>query len=140
MGMEQVYSGLMPEDKAAIIKRLEQEHGHIGMVGDGVNDAQAMTQATIGIALGAAGADAVMETADIVLLAGGINKLPSLFQIARRTVAIIRQNIAIALALKAAVLVLAFFGETTLWMAILADMGATMLVIFNGLRMLSGVR
>jgi Zn2+/Cd2+-exporting ATPase len=136
VGIDLVYAGLLPEDKAAAIDRMAAQFGHVGMVGDGVNDAQAMTRASLGIALGQNGADAVMETADVVLLAGGMNKLTGLLQIARKTVRIIRQNIGLALALKAIVLVMALFGETTLWMAILADMGATMLVIFNGLRML----
>ena len=140
VGVDQVYAGLLPEDKATTISTLADKYGHVAMVGDGVNDAQAMTRASLGIALGQTGADAVMETADVVFLAGGMNKLPSLIHIARRTVAIIRENIVLALALKAAVLVMALFGETTLWMAILADMGATMLVIFNGLRMLQTPR
>jgi Zn2+/Cd2+-exporting ATPase len=137
LGVERIFAGLLPEDKDRVIGQLAAEcDGHIAMVGDGVNDAQAMTRASLGIAFGQTGADAVMETADVVLVSGGIGKLPDLIRIARQTVSIIHQNIVLALALKAAVLVMALFGETTLWMAILADMGATMLVIFNGLRML----
>jgi Zn2+/Cd2+-exporting ATPase len=134
--VDEVRAELLPSDKADAVAELRRRYGHVAMVGDGVNDAQAMASSTLGIALGGSGVDVVMETSDVVLVSGGLKKLPFLLRHARRTLAIIKQNIAIAIALKAAFLVLAFFGLATLWMAIAADMGATLLVTFNGLRLL----
>jgi Cd2+/Zn2+-exporting ATPase len=135
-GIGAIHADMLPADKAEAIDGLRARHGHVGMVGDGINDAQAMSHASLGIALGHASVDAVIETADVVLLSGGLTKLPDLVRLGRRTVAIIRENIVIALALKGIFFGLAVFGLATLWMAVAADMGATLLVIFNGLRML----
>jgi Cd2+/Zn2+-exporting ATPase len=106
------------------------------MVGDGINDAQAMASSTVGVALATTGLDVVIETADIVLMSGGLGKLPFLLRHARRTVRVIHQNVVIALAMKGAFMLLALIGSATLWMAVAADMGATLLVTFNGLRLL----
>jgi Cd2+/Zn2+-exporting ATPase len=136
VGVDEVRADLLPDDKAQAIREMIATHGKVAMVGDGINDAQAMASATVGIALGGAGIDVVMETADIVLMSGGLSKLGFLLRHARRTAAVIQQNVALALLMKAVFLVLAFFGMATLWMAVAADMGATLLVTFNGLRLL----
>ena len=127
---------LLPADKAESVAALRKNYRHVAMVGDGVNDAQAMASSSLGIALGGSGVDVVMETADIVLTHGGLSKLPFLVRHARRAQAVIQQNIAIAIALKGAFLVLAFLGVATLWMAIAGDMGATLIVTSNGMRLL----
>jgi len=136
VGVTEIRANLLPEDKSRVVAELRQAGARIAMVGDGVNDAQAMATANVGIALATSGMDVVMETADIVLMSGHLDKLPVLLRLARRTVSVIQQNVVIALALKAVFLILAFFGVATLWMAVAADMGATLLVTFNGLRLL----
>jgi len=136
VGIDEVFAELLPEDKAAAIAQLRAQYQHVAMVGDGVNDAQALAGASVGIGLGRQGSDVAMETADVVLMAGDLHQLPFLLRHARRTVRVIQENIAIALVLKAAFLVAAFAGLATLWMAVAADMGATFLVTFNGLRLL----
>jgi Cd2+/Zn2+-exporting ATPase len=136
VGVDEVRAELLPEDKARTVEQLRTEHGKVAMVGDGINDAQAMASATVGVALATTGLDVVIETADIVLMSGGLGKLPFLLRHARRTVRVIHQNVAIALAMKGAFMLLALIGSATLWMAVAADMGATLLVTFNGLRLL----
>jgi Cd2+/Zn2+-exporting ATPase len=137
-GVDEVHAELLPADKVTAVESLVTKYGSVAMIGDGVNDAPAMARATLGIAMGAAGSDAAIETADIALMSDDLTKLPWLVRHSRRTLAIIRQNIAFSLAVKAAFVILTFVGFASLWAAIAADMGASLLVIFNGLRLLRG--
>ena len=135
-GIDEVQAELLPADKVAAVESLVDKYGQVAMVGDGVNDAPAMGRATLGIAMGAAGSDAAIETADIALMSDDLSKLPWLIEHSRRTLAVIRQNILFSLAVKALFVILAFSGYASLWAAIAADMGASLLVISNGLRLL----
>ena len=136
VGVDEVRAELLPEDKLNAVVKVKEAHGGTAMVGDGVNDAPALAAASIGIAMGAVGTDAAMETADIVLMSDDLNRLPWLIHHARRSMRVVRQNIIFALAVKAAFMTLALFQVATLWMAIAADMGASLLVVFNALRLL----
>ncbi|MCB9920950.1 MAG: cadmium-translocating P-type ATPase [Planctomycetaceae bacterium] len=139
-GIDEVHAELLPEDKVNAVESLVDKYGQVAMVGDGVNDAPALGRATLGIAMGAAGSDAAIETADIALMSDDLSKLPWLIHHSRRALAIIRQNITFSLFVKALFVVLTFAGYASLWAAIAADMGASMLVIFNGLRLLQARR
>ena len=136
VGLTEIQAELMPEDKVKAIEALVAKYGQVAMIGDGVNDAPAMARATLGIAMGAMGSDAAIETADIALMNDDLTRLPWLIQHSRRTLGVIRQNITFALAVKAVFVVLTLMGHASLWSAIAADMGASLLVIFNGLRLL----
>ena len=126
----------MPEDKVGAIERLLAKYGAVGMVGDGVNDAPALGRASLGIAMGAAGSDSAIETADVALMSDDLSRLPWLIEHSRRTLAIVRQNITFSLLVKATFVVLTIVGRASLWAAIAADMGASLLVVANGLRLL----
>lgn len=136
LGITDIRAELLPDQKLAVIEEMRRRPGAVAMVGDGINDAQAMAAASIGIALAGRSTDLALETADVVLSSGDLRRLPFLLRHARRAVRVIRQNVWIAIGLKVAFLSLAMAGSATLWMAVVADMGATILVTLNGLRLL----
>ena len=136
-GIDDVRSELLPRDKVDAIERLVKEFGTVAMIGDGVNDAPAMGRASLGIAMAAAGSDAAVEAADVALMSDDLSRLPWLIRHSRRTLGIIRQNVALSLGVKVLSALLTFTGLATLWMAIAADMGVTLVVIANALRLLT---
>jgi Cd2+/Zn2+-exporting ATPase len=136
VGVAEAHGDLLPQDKADAVRKLRESHGVIAMVGDGVNDAPAMATATLGIAMGGSGTDVAIETADIALMTDELGKVAEAVALARRTLGIIRFNVAFALGLKALFLALTLCGYASLWLAILADTGTTLLVVGNSLRLL----
>lgn len=140
LGLDDVRADLLPEEKAKWVLDLRAAHQHVAMVGDGINDAQALASANLGVAMGRRSTDVALETADVVLMNDDLRNLGFLLRHSRRAAEIIKQNVALAIGLKVVFLIMAFAGMATLWMAIAADMGATLLVTFNGLRMLRGTR
>jgi Cd2+/Zn2+-exporting ATPase len=137
-GIDEAHGDLMPEQKIEHIRRLMAEHHYVGMIGDGVNDAPALALASVGIAMGAIGSDTAIETADMALMKDDLTRVAEAIALGRRTLRIIQFNVTFALVVKAIFLILAFTGHTSLWLAILADTGATLLVIMNALRLLGG--
>jgi Cd2+/Zn2+-exporting ATPase len=136
VGIDDVRAGLMPAEKQQAIAELVDRHGAVGMVGDGVNDAPALARATIGFAMGAAGSDTALETADVAFMDDDLRKLPAFLGLSRWTVRVLWQNIALAIGLKALFFALTLAGVATLWMAVFADMGTSLLVVLNGLRLI----
>lgn len=135
-GIDEAHGDLLPDQKIDRVRELLMRHKHVGMIGDGVNDAPAMAAATVGIAMGVAGSDTAIETADIALMQDDLSKVAEVIHQGRRTVRVIQANIGFALAVKGLFLALAVLGYTSLWLAILADTGATLVVILNALRLL----
>lgn len=135
LGLDEIRSGQLPADKVTAVERLRASHGAVAMVGDGINDAPALAAADVGIVMGAMGSDAALETADIALMTDELPKVPYTIRLSRATLANIRANVAISVALKLAFVVLAVAGVATLWMAVLADTGASALVVANAVRL-----
>lgn len=138
IGVDEVRAALLPEDKVTLVRQVADAGRVVAMVGDGVNDAPALAQASVGIAMGAAGSEQAMETADVVLMGDDLRQIPYLFSLGRKTQRTITMNIVAALGIKAAVFALAATGVATLWMAIVADVGASVAVILNGMRLRHG--
>lgn len=136
VGIEDARGNMLPEDKLKAMEELRQQYGVVGMVGDGVNDAPALARASIGFAMGAAGTDTALETADVALMEDDLRRIPLFFNLSRKTSAILKQNISLSIGIKAVFLALNFAGVATLWMAVFADMGASLIVVLNGLRLL----
>lgn len=136
VGIDDARGNQLPEQKLRVVEELGQRGAIIGMVGDGINDAPALAKADIGFAMGAAGTDTAIETADVALMDDDLRKVASFVRLSRVTASVLRQNIVLALAIKAVFIFLTFTGHATMWMAVFADMGASLLVVFNGLRLL----
>ena len=136
IGVDEVHAQLMPEDKVRLIRELQSRYGPIAMVGDGVNDAPALATATVGIAMGGAGTDVAIETADVVLMADDLRKLPDAIALSRFARRVIKQNLFIALGVISVLAPLAALGFTDLWVAVLFHEGSTVVVVLNAMRLL----
>jgi Cd2+/Zn2+-exporting ATPase len=135
-GLIDIRGNLLPEDKLAAIQAMQKQYGATAMTGDGINDAPALAQADIGVAMGAAGTDIAMEAADVVVMNDDLRRIAETVRLSQRTHAVLWQNIVLALGIKVVFLLLALFDNASMWMAVFADMGASLLVVFNGLRLM----
>jgi len=135
-GISEIRGNLLPEDKLKAIEEFQGRYGVTAMTGDGINDAPALAKANIGFAMGAAGTHTAMEAADVVVMNDDLHRLPETIRLSKRTHVILWQNITLALGIKAVFLLMAIFDDASMWMAVFADMGASLLVVFNGLRLL----
>jgi Cd2+/Zn2+-exporting ATPase len=136
VGLEEVHAELMPAEKAERLRRVEQEAGAVVMVGDGVNDAPALAAASVSVAMGAAGTDIALETADVALMGDDLARLPEAIDLSRRTLRTVQANVAFSLGLKALFVLLVLLGQSSLWLAVLADTGASLAVTAYALRLL----
>ena len=134
-GISDARGNLLPEDKLKAIEDMQARYGPTAMSGDGINDAPALAKADIGFAMGGAGTDTAMEAADIAVMNDDLRRIPETIRLSKRTHNILWQNITLALGIKVVFMGLALFGDATMWMAVFADMGASLLVVFNGLRL-----
>lgn len=140
VGVDTVYHDLLPADKVEKVEALlaaEKKNEKIGFVGDGINDAPVLMRADVGIAMGSLGSDAAIEAADLVIMDDELSKLADIIRISRKTVRIVRQNVAFALIVKAAVLILGIFGLANMWEAVFGDVGVTVLAVLNAMRALT---
>jgi Cd2+/Zn2+-exporting ATPase len=135
VGVTDVRANLLPQDKLQVVTNLSAERA-VGMVGDGINDSPSLAAAAIGFSMGGAGTDTAKEAADILIMNDDLRRVPETIRLSRKTYTVLWQNIALALGIKVVFFVLAIFGSATMWMAVFADMGASLLVVFNGLRLL----
>ena len=136
VGIDKVYANMLPENKLDIINQLIKKYEFVGMVGDGINDAPALASANIGFAIGNEGTDIALETADVVFMENNLSKLPAFINLSKKASITLKQNISFAIIVKAIFFILAIAGKATLWMAVVADMGSSLVVIFNGLKLL----
>ena len=136
LGIDRVFAGVRPEDKAAKVAELQSEGHKVAMVGDGINDGPALARADVGFAMGAAGSATALEVADVALMDDDPRKIGTFVRLSHQTAAVLKQNIALALGIKAIFLVLTVAGNATMWMSVFADMGTSLIVIANGLRLL----
>jgi Cd2+/Zn2+-exporting ATPase len=137
LGLDDYHAALLPADKVEVVVQLEEQHRGVVAVGDGVNDAPALAASTVGVAMGATGSDVALENADVALMSDDLAKLPFVVQLGRATVGNIRQNVAFSLAVKVVLLALAALSRLTLWLAVVGDVGVSLVVIANGLRLLA---
>ena len=136
VGIDEIYANMLPENKLETINSLVNQYQYVGMVGDGINDAPALAKANIGFAIGNEGTDIALETADVAFMENNLSKLPIFIKLSQKSSITLKQNIAFAIIVKVIFFILALIGQATLWMAVLADLGASLVVIFNGLRLL----